>query len=73
MDNVTKFIVYCVEIYKTTYKLSGKEVTQLFTQHGILEYLADCYDALHTTGPEYIVGDIAGLIEERLQAECTKN
>jgi len=67
MDNVTKFIVYCVEIYKTAKKLNGKQVTQLFTQHGILEYLADCYDALHTTGREYIIEDIAWLIEERRQ------
>jgi len=44
MDNVTKFLVYCIEIYK---------------------YLTDCYDALHTTGPEYIIEDIAGLIKER--------
>ncbi|MCL2232311.1 MAG: DUF3791 domain-containing protein [Treponema sp.] len=65
MDNTTKFIVYCVEIYKTAYKLSGKQVMQLFTQYGILDYLVDCYDALHTTGPEYIIEDIAGLIEER--------
>jgi len=65
MDSTTKFIVYCVEIYKTAYKLSGKQVMQLFTQYGILDYLVDCYDALHTTGPEYIIEDIAGLIEER--------
>jgi len=65
MNNTTRFIVYCVEIYKTAYKLSGKQVMQLFTQYGILDYLVDCYDALHTTGPEYIIEDIAGLIEER--------
>ena len=65
MDNVTKFLVYCIEIYKTANKLNGKQVTQLFTQNNIYEYLVDCYDALHTTGPQYIIEDIAGLIEER--------
>ena len=70
MDNVTKFIVYCVEIYKTANKLNGKQVTQLFTQHGIHEYLADCYDALHTNGREYIIEDITGLIEERRKSPC---
>jgi len=65
MDNVTKFIVYCIEIYKTAHKLNGKQVTQLFTQKGIHEYLVDCYEALHTTGPEYIIEDITGLIEKR--------
>ena len=67
MENVTKFLVYCIEIYKTAYKLNGKEVMQTFIQHGILDYIVNCYSALHTTGPEYIIEDIAGLIEEKQQ------
>ena len=65
MDNVTKFLVYCVEIYKTAHKLNGRQVMQLFSQYGILEYIVSCYGALHTTGPEYIIEDIAGLIADR--------
>jgi hypothetical protein len=65
MDNVTKFLVYCVEIYKTAFALNGKQVIRLFRQYGILEYIVSCYAALHTTGPEYIIEDIAGLIEQR--------
>ena len=65
MDNVTKFLVYCVEIYKTAYKLNGRQVMQLFTQYGIPEYIVSCYGALHTTGPEYIIEDIAALIADR--------
>ena len=64
MENVTKFIVYCVEIYKTAHKKTGKEVMRLFTQYGVLEYIAECYGALHTTGPEYIIRDIDSLIDE---------
>jgi hypothetical protein len=69
MENVTKFLVYCVEIYKTAYKLNGRQVMQLFNRYKILEYIVNCYGALHTTGPEYIIEDIAGLIEERRQKE----
>lgn len=65
MDNVTNFLIYCIEIYKTAYKLNGKQVTRLFNQYGIHEYIVKCYGALHTTGPEYIIEDIAGLIEEQ--------
>ena len=54
MDNVTKFLVYCVEIYKTAFKTSGRQVIQLFNQYGI---------------PEYIIEDITGLIEERRRKE----
>jgi len=65
MDNETKFLVYCVEIYKTAHKLSGKQIMRLFNQYEINEYIVKCYKALHTTGPEYIIDDITGLIEER--------
>ena len=64
-DNITKFLVYCVEIYKTAYKINGKQVIQLFSQYGISEYIVTCYGALHTTGPQYIIEDINGLIEEQ--------
>ena len=69
MDSTTKFLVYCVEIFKAAKNLNGKQVTQLFSQYGIYEYIVTCYGALHTTGPEYIIDDIAGLIEERRQGE----
>jgi hypothetical protein len=65
MDNSTKFLVYCVEIFKTAHKLNGRQVIEVFNRYGILEYIVNCRAALHTTGPEYIVEDIAGLIEER--------
>ena len=65
IDNETKFLVYCIEIYKTAHKLSGKQVMQLFVQYGISEYIVSCYGALHTTGLDYIIEDISGLIEER--------
>jgi hypothetical protein len=65
MSNVTKFLVYCIEIYKTAHKLSGRQVIQLFSQYMVFDYIVNCYGALHTTGPEYIIEDITGLIEER--------
>jgi hypothetical protein len=63
MDNATKFLVYCIEIYKTANKLSGRQVMDLFCQYEISDYIVGCYGALHTTGPEYIINDIAGIID----------
>jgi len=65
MDNTTKFLVYCIEIFKTARKLNGRQVMQLFNQYKINDYIINCYNALHTTGPEYIIEDICGLIEDR--------
>jgi hypothetical protein len=67
MDKKTKFLVYCVEIYKTAYKINGKQVMKLFNQYGVNNYILDCYDALHTTGPEYIIEDISEFVEEKKQ------
>jgi hypothetical protein len=64
MENTTKFLIYCIEIYKTAHKMSGREVMQIFTQYGILDYIIEYYGALHTTGPEYIIEDINELIIE---------
>jgi len=66
MDKTTRFLIYCVEIYKTAKKLNGRQVIQLFNRYGIDEYITNCYDALHTTSPEYIIEDIAGLIQDRV-------
>jgi hypothetical protein len=65
VENVTKFLVYCIEIYKTANKLNGKQVIRLFNQYGILDFIVSCYGALHTTGPEYIIEDITDFIEEQ--------
>lgn len=65
MESVTKFLVYCIEIYKTEHKISGREVVRIFMQYEILDYIVECYGALHTAGPEYIIEDIASLIEEK--------
>jgi len=32
MDNITKFLLYCIEIYKTAHKLNGRQVMELFNQ-----------------------------------------
>ena len=65
MEKTTKFLIYCIEIYKTAHNLNGKQVMQIFSKYEISEYIIECYGALHTTGPEYIIEDINGLIEER--------
>jgi hypothetical protein len=49
--------------------LYDKQVMQLFCKYKILDYIVQCYGALHTTGPEYIIEDIAGLIEELRRKE----
>jgi len=63
-----KFLVFCLEMYKAAKHLTGKQVMELFKQYGITDYVLSCYEALHTTGTNYIVEDIDLFIEARQMA-----
>lgn len=65
MDDRTRFIVYCIEEYKMANGLNGKAVIELFDQYQVIDYIRDYYEALHTTGSQYIVDDIHSYIQHR--------
>ena len=62
------FIVYCTEHYKSAKKLTGKQVSDLFSRYRVWDYIYSCFEALHTTGTNYIVEDIDLYIEARQSA-----
>ena len=49
------FLIYCVETYKNAKHLTGKQVAELFTRYRVWDYVYSCFEALHTTGANYIV------------------
>lgn len=59
-----KFLIYCAEQYKLAKQLTGKQLAELFNRDGVWEYVYFCYEALHTTGVNYIIEDIDRYIEE---------
>ncbi len=65
MDDKINFVVYCIEEYKAAKGLDGKEVIELFNRYRVIDYIRDYYEALHTTGKQYIVDDISLYIETR--------
>ena len=52
------FLASCIEIYKDEKGLSGKEVYNHFQKTGALNYIIDCWEGLHMTGPLYIIDAI---------------
>ena len=60
-----KFLVYCLEMYKTAKQMTGKQVIELFKRYGVLDYVLSCYEALHTTGTNYIIEDIDQFLDSR--------
>ncbi|MBR2409121.1 MAG: DUF3791 domain-containing protein [Lachnospiraceae bacterium] len=68
MSRQGDFMVYCTEQYKSAKKLSGKQVSELFSRYQVWDYIYSCFEALHTTGANYIVDDIDLYIEARRTA-----
>lgn len=58
MSDTLEFKVFCFEAYRAEKKLTGKEAITLFKKYGVLDYLATCFDVLHTTSRDYIIQDI---------------
>lgn len=58
MSKEGTFLIFCIEQYKVAKRLTGKQVMELFRRYMISEYIVSCFEALHTTGTNYIVEDI---------------
>ena len=59
------FMVFCAEQYKMAKGLTGRQLSELFRTYRGWEYIYTCYEALHTTGTNYIINDIDLYIEAR--------
>ncbi len=68
MSSQGKFMIYCAEQYKLEKHLTGKQLAELFCRYRVWEYVYSCYEALHTTGTNYIIEDIDLYIEARKPA-----
>ena len=68
MSKTLAFTVFCLESYKAYKNLNGREVSRLFQQYGVYDYLREYYDVLHTTGYQYINHDIDIYIRSRANA-----
>lgn len=65
MSKETEFTVFCMESYKVYKSLSGKQVSDLFSQYDVFDYIREFYDVLHTTSYQYINRDIDIYLKSR--------
>lgn len=68
MSKQGNFMIFCTEQYKAAKQLTGKQVSELFTRYEVWDYLYSCFEALHTTGTNYIIEDIDSYISARQPA-----
>jgi hypothetical protein len=65
MSKECRFLIYCLEIYRSSKNLTGKQVMDLFKQYRVTDYIIAYYESLHTTGRQYTIDDIDLYIESR--------
>lgn len=62
---INEFVIFCIEVFKEKNKLTGKETYDIFEMYGVLNYLHDGYEVLHTQGDEWIMNDIEEFLKIR--------
>ena len=53
-----KYVIFAIEVYKTHKNLDGMTAYNMLKGAGAIEYIDDCYDALHTFGNSQLVNSI---------------
>lgn len=64
-ENKIEFLVFCIELYKTTNSKSGTDVYDLMETSGLKQYILDFYSVLHTQGERQILEDMKTFLKVR--------
>ncbi len=66
--DIAYFLSFCIEQYKNEKNISGAEVALLLKRYGVLEYLKEHFDVLHTQSKQWLLADIDEYITLRKEA-----
>ena len=64
-QDLAYFLSFCIEQYKNAHNLSGGEAMAELDKYGVLEYLAEHYEILHTQSRQWLLEDIEDYISIR--------
>ena len=62
---VLEFVLFCGEMYAQKHQISGRGVMDRFSEYGVVDFLRNGYDVLHTQGREYIISEIEIFLDNR--------
>ena len=62
-----EFVSFCIEQYKKAANMGGREVEQLFCQRGVITFLLDNYEVLHTQSAQFIQEEIVEYLNNHSQ------
>lgn len=60
-----QFIVFCIEVYARRQALSSLQTYALFKAKGLIPFLKNNFEILHTQGEEYILDEIKLYLKRR--------
>ena len=60
-----EFMAFCIEVYKMKFGVSGAKVAEYFEDTGMLDFLLENYDMLHTLGREQLIGEMEDFLVKR--------
>ena len=63
------FVSFCIEEYGAAKGMSGEQALDLFSKYGLVDYLSEYYDVLHTQGRQWLIEEIDEYIEIRKNRE----
>jgi ribonuclease BN (tRNA processing enzyme) len=63
--DIAYFLSFCIEQYKEAKHLSGAEAARIFSQYGVLEYLEEHFEPLHSQSRQWVLEDIEEFIKLR--------
>lgn len=69
LRTIAFFVVYCLEEYGAAKGMTGEQVNNLFAKYGVTDYLAQCYEPLHTQGRQWLIAEIDEFINLRKNKE----
>ena len=67
--DIAYFLSFCIEQYKKEKGISGAEAAQLLQGYGVLEYLKEHFEVLHTQSKQWLLADIDEFIKLIKEAE----
>ena len=61
--DIAYFVSWCIEEYKSVVGLGGTATMDLLDKYGILQYLADNFEVLHTQSRQWLMEEITEQLE----------
>lgn len=64
-DNIAYFIAFCLETYKHAHGMKGADAAELFSRTGLVDFLAENFEAIHSQSPQWILEEINDYLSTR--------